>query len=421
MVSTREAVHWMMRALMRTWYHDVIDSLSTMPRAHGVPQAHSTGLDPDRIFLFGNGLASGWGVASHELAVPGELARSLSAVTGRGVDVDVDVYVELKLEGATRALEERELSGYDAVVVIIGAGDALSLTPRAKWRASMRALIELLADRTSASARIVVVAQSPIRAVLPFDNLFGRVANSHAATLNAITRELCEAQPKVEYLTLPPTTAPATDRLGTPERYRTFGRFIALQLAPHLNDEAWPTAQKTGSSARNDRNRPQNDEDRYSSLEQLGIIDGGPDERIDHIVATARAVFGTRGAAFTLVGRDRQWHKSISGFNIAELPLEFSVCAVTIRETASLIVADAREDPRFSPDSPMAFYAGYPIEAPDGQRIGALCVFDTRPRNPSIVDPAILRDLALLVQEQVWRYPLPSDGAPKAQETPPAS
>jgi hypothetical protein len=417
----REAVHWMMRALMRTWHHDVIDSLSTMPRAHGVPQAHSTGLDPDRILVFGNGLASGWGVASHELAIPGELARSLTSLTGRGADVDVSEHSDLKLEGATRALEGRELSGYDAVVVIIGAGDALSLTPRAKWRASMHALIEMLADRTSASARIVVVAQSPIRAVPPFDNLFGRLANSHATALNAITHELCEAQPRVEYLTLPPPVDPVTERLGTPERYRAWGRFIALQLVPQLNDGAWPAAQKAGSSARDDRNRPQKDEDRYSSLDQLGIIESGPDERIDHIVATARAIFGTRGAAFTLVDRDRQWHKSISGFDISELPLELSVCAVTIREKSSLIVADARDDPRFSPDSPMAFYAGYPIEAPDGQRIGALCVFDTRPRNPSIVDPRILRDLALLVQEQVWRYPLPSDDAPKTQETPPAS
>lgn len=418
----REAVHWMMRPLMRTWYHDVTNSLSTMPRPHGVPQAHSTGLDPDRILFFGNGLASGWGVASHELAVPGELARSLTSMTGRGADIDVSVHIDLKLAGATRALEERELSWYDAVVVIIGASDALSLTPRAKWRASMRTLIEMLTERTSASARIVVVAQSPIRPVPPFDNLFGRLANSHATTLNAITRELCEASPRVDYLDLPPTTAPATRRLGTPERYRVWGRFIALQLAPHLNDGAWPTSHLTVQpSAREGRNRPQQDEDRYGSLDRLGIIDSGPDEEIDHIVATARAIFGTRGAAFTLVGRDRQWHKSISGFDITELPLEFSVCAVTIREAASLIVADARDDPRFSPDSPMAFYAGYPIEAPDGQRIGALCVFDTRPRNPSIVDPAILRDLALLVQEQVWRYPLTSDETPRTQEIPPAS
>ena len=146
----------------------------------------------------------------------------------------------------------------------------------------------MLADRTSASARIVVVAQSPIRAVPPFDNLFGRVANSHATTLNAITRELCEAQPKVD-------TSPCRPR--QPLRRTASAPLSATDLRPFhcpaarspLNDEAWPTAQKTGSSARNDRNRPQNDEDRYRSLEQLGIIDGGPDARIDHIVATARA------------------------------------------------------------------------------------------------------------------------------------
>lgn len=414
-----DALYFVMRPLMRAWHRDVLDALSSAPRAHGVPQAHASGLDPDRILLFGNGLASGWGVASHELALPGEIARSLSTITGRGADVDVSVYMALKIVGATKVLEGREFSGYDAIVVIIGANDALSLTPRAQWRASMLALIETFLARVSASARIFVVEQTPFRAVPPLDNLFGRIANSHAIVLDDITRELCDAYSRVDYVKLPPSTAPATERLATPARYKFWGRFLALQLAPLLNDEALSPVNDSGCSARDDRSRPQLDEARYLALERLHILEGGSDERIDEIVAAARSVFGTLGAAFTLVGRDKQWNKSIIGADITDLPLELSVCAVTIQGLVPLIVADVREDPRFSPQTPMAFYAGHPIESPDGLRIGALCVFDTRPRNPSTVDPVILRDLAMLLQEQVWRYPLATNGSSSSEELTP--
>lgn len=410
-----EAVHVVMRAVMRTWFRDVVDALSTMPRAYGVPQAHATGLDPDRILVFGNGLAAGWGVASHDLAIPGELARSLSAITGRGVDVDVTVDTTLRISGALRAIEERDLSSYDAIVVIVGSSDALSHTPRSQWKASMRELIACLVEHSSASARIVIVGQSPIRPVPPFDNVFGRIANSYSKTLNGITRELCRDVPRVGYMMLPNVDGPATERLGTPERYRVWGRHIALHLVPYLDEGILHPAldPNAESSARDGRNQPQSDDDRYRAIDGLGILNGETDEEIDRIVSTARALFGTQGAAFTLIGRDRQWHKSIAGFDPTELPLELSVCAVTIRAAGPLVVENARDDPRFSPRSPMTFYAGYPIEAPDGQRIGALCVFDHEPRNPSTVDPAILRDLALLIQERLWQYSLPHDGGPE--------
>ncbi|MEO7124209.1 MAG: GAF domain-containing protein [Lacisediminihabitans sp.] len=412
-----EAVNVVMRVFMRAWYHDVVESLATTPRASGIPQAHASGLDPDRLLVFGNGLATGWGVATHQLALPGELARALSAATGRGADVDILVYPDEKIAGAYKSLQEHTLSSYDAVVVIVGASDALSLTPRAQWRASMRALIESLLDGTPTSTRVTIVGQSPIRPVPPFNNFFGRLANAHATRLNHITRELCSADPRLEYMTLPSATSPATERLGTPERYKQWGYFLARELAPHLNEQACPAQGAAGTSARGDRNRAQGEEDRYNTLERLHIIGGAPDETIDRIVATARSVFGTQGAAFTLVGKNRQWHKSISGSNVTDLPLELAVCPLTIQSTSPLIIADARKDPRFSPDSPVAFYAGYPIESSDGQRIGALCVFDTRPRDVSIVDPIILRDLALLVQEQVWHYPLAPDGGPHVWET----
>jgi hypothetical protein len=409
-----ELAHMATRALMRAWLVDVMSELATAPRPLDEPRAHASGVDPDRVLVFGNGIASGWGVASHDLAIPGELARSLANLTGRGADVELLADIALRADTARQALHGRRLSIYDAIVVFMGASDALAHTPRAEWRASMGALIDVLLDETPASARILIVAVQPIRPVPPFNNFLGRVANAHARVLNGITMELCAGRRRVRYLALPPAEEPATQRLGTPERYGFWARHLARQLAPSLSAEAATATDR--ANPRRERMLPQSDEDRYRAIEELGILNEERDARIDQVVENARALFGTRGAAFTLVARDHQWNKSVAGFDARRVPLEMSICAVTIQQAAPLIVSDTRTDIRFSPDSPTAFYAGYPIESPDGQRIGALCVFDLEPRSADTVDVAMLRDLALQVQREMWRYWPDSPALSKTQD-----
>ena len=77
------------------------------------------------------------------------------------------------------------------------------------------------------------------------------------------------------------------------------------------------------------------------------------------------------------------------------------------------MVGDARADERFR-DYPVVtgepfvrFYAGFPVESPSGHRIGALCVFDSKPRDPDTVNAVLLRQLALLVQKELRESPDP--------------
>ena len=50
----------------------------------------------------------------------------------------------------------------------------------------------------------------------------------------------------------------------------------------------------------------------------------------------------------------------------------------------------------------LRFYAGYPIESPDGYRVGALCVLDSDPRDPERHRHRRAPDLALLAQKELW-------------------
>ena len=52
-------------------------------------------------------------------------------------------------------------------------------------------------------------------------------------------------------------------------------------------------------------------------------------------------------------------------------------------------------------DPNIRFYAGYPLTTPTGERIGALCVFDPKPRSFTGDEKGLLQDLALWVQKEM--------------------
>lgn len=124
---------------------------------------------------------------------------------------------------------------------------------------------------------------------------------------------------------------------------------------------------------------------------------------------TARNLFQVAGAAIHLIDGDRQWVKASVGMNELDTPRDESICDYTIREPELLVIEDVQTDARFGGLAwtrgvlPIRFYAGYPRESPDGQRIGALCIVDSSPRSFSESDGAVLRDLALTAQSLIWR------------------
>jgi GAF domain-containing protein len=163
-------------------------------------------------------------------------------------------------------------------------------------------------------------------------------------------------------------------------------------------------------SARAARDTPAPEVSRQAALDALEMLDTAPEERFDRITRSAKSTFGTAFASVSLVDRERQWHKAVAGpvGSSLELPREVALCHRTIRHDRALVIADLRNDRHVHPDLLAAgwrFYAGYPIESPDGYRIGALCVLDTEPRAGRDVDTVLLRELALRVQREMWIRP----------------
>ncbi len=132
-----------------------------------------------------------------------------------------------------------------------------------------------------------------------------------------------------------------------------------------------------------------------------------PEERFDRITRLARHIANSPIALVSFVDKDRQWFKSRQGLDVTETAREISFCGHAILREEPLIVPDALEDCRFT-DNPLVigaphvrFYAGHPIHAPEGARVGTLAIIDTRPRVFSQPELAALAELAAMVDVEL--------------------
>jgi diguanylate cyclase (GGDEF)-like protein len=153
--------------------------------------------------------------------------------------------------------------------------------------------------------------------------------------------------------------------------------------------------------------RPPDDAERVAQLRSLAILDTDPEERFDRVTRLAQRLFGVPIALVSLVDADRQWFKSKQGLDATETPRADAFCTYAILGDEVLQVQDATTDPRFA-DNPLVlgapeirFYAGCPIEGPDGAKLGTLCIIDSQPRQLTDSDLGLLRDLAEMVEAEI--------------------
>ena len=152
---------------------------------------------------------------------------------------------------------------------------------------------------------------------------------------------------------------------------------------------------------------PADEDERLSALRALLLLDTPPEERFDRLARFVAEQLDVPIALLTLVDGQRQWFKARVGIDATETPRDISFCGHAIMKNDLFIVEDASRDPRFS-DNPLVtgeprirFYAGAPLSAPGGHRIGTLCVIDTVPRTLGPVELSILDALRRLANETV--------------------
>lgn len=151
---------------------------------------------------------------------------------------------------------------------------------------------------------------------------------------------------------------------------------------------------------------PNNEFERLNVLNSYNILDSLPEEEFDAITRIASNICGTKIALVSIVDENRQWFKSHHGLDATETPRDIAFCAHSIMQPNELfIVNDATKDERFH-DNPLTteypnvvFYAGAPLNSPEGFPLGTLCVIDNHPKELNKNQ----KESLLLLAEQVVR------------------
>jgi len=145
---------------------------------------------------------------------------------------------------------------------------------------------------------------------------------------------------------------------------------------------------------------PKNEEERLAKLKSYQVLDTTAEGTFDEITQLAATLCGTKISLVSLIDSHRQWFKSRYGLDAIETPRDISFCGHAIMSDEIFIVEDAQMDDRFS-DNPLftgephvRFYAGVPLVTPTGENVGTLCVIDPEKKTLNDIQKSVLRTLA---------------------------
>jgi GAF domain-containing protein len=143
---------------------------------------------------------------------------------------------------------------------------------------------------------------------------------------------------------------------------------------------------------------------RLAAVRRYEILNAPADGAFNEIAELAAIACGTPIATVTIVDSDRVWFAACQGLDgVTEVGTEPGLCASAYLGDGPYVVNDAAVDPR-TLDHPLVrgelglrFYAAAPIVTADGFRLGTVNVIDSRPRQITETQTAVLTGLAALV------------------------
>lgn len=155
---------------------------------------------------------------------------------------------------------------------------------------------------------------------------------------------------------------------------------------------------------------PPNEASRLLALQGYQILDTPPDPDLDNLVQLAATLCEVPISLVSLSDAERQWFKAKIGLGVSEAPRDVAFCSHALTSPDALVIPDTLADPRFD-DNPLVqgdphirFYAGMPLESPEGYRLGTLCVMDREPRTLTEVQRSTLFALAKQVMRVIEQH-----------------
>ena len=143
-------------------------------------------------------------------------------------------------------------------------------------------------------------------------------------------------------------------------------------------------------------------------LSGFDVLNAEPEPAFDAIARAAVRLLRCAHGSISLLDADRQWFKAVVGLDRATLPLRPTFARYAVMSDESLVVPDARRDPRFSASPAVTgaphvrFAVCAPIWIGCDFAVGALFVSDPDPR-PAVAqaDVDALADLAVVAADLI--------------------
>lgn len=397
-MSWKTVLHRTLGPIAFAWMDAHLRRLGEFTVPGGLPVAHGSGPDPDRVLLVGGPRDDRLGVMSYDLALGGYLARQLAKLTGRGADVQTRAGRKFRCREVVGILQaDADLNRFDVVVIMIGLYETLTVRPLELWTADVRRLVAAIEATVGVAGPPVLIVGLPrFERSLDLRPRLTRWVGARIDRLNTVMETVCAGSDAVEFVPFHPTIPGIQSGSDLAVLYSNWATALTPIVASALAD----------SRSRVRLTVKPDDARRVQSLKALGLTreSFAP---LNRIVEMACTVLGTDAAAVNFIDHELQWTKSSSGIELSDVPREQAICNVTIQSGRGLVLADLASDPDFAEsdwvsEHDLRFYAGYPLETPDGARVGALCVMGRRPGTFSEEDEATLRDLALQAQAVLW-------------------
>lgn len=156
------------------------------------------------------------------------------------------------------------------------------------------------------------------------------------------------------------------------------------------------------------------DPQRLTSLRRTALLDAEFDADLDALTRIAASLLDAPVALVSLVDRDRQYFKSHVGLDEPwasrrETDLQHSFCQWVVSGAEPLIVGDARDHAVLRhnlavEDLGVIAYAGTPV-ASSGHNVGSMCAIDSKPRQWTEEQIAILQHISHLVEAHATVVP----------------
>jgi GAF domain len=192
----------------------------------------------------------------------------------------------------------------------------------------------------------------------------------------------------------------------SPSSPRTVSDYhLATDVAKALAEQDWELGIYNAATTVADPNNIDDETARLMCLKAYQILDTKPEIEFEEVTQLAQEIFQCPIAIVSLVNMGRQWFKSIQGLpDVEETPQCLAFCSHVVKQKnliEVMVVPDATQDVRFQNNplvmgGPMIrFYAGTALLTLEGQRVGTLCIIDTKPHPEGFLLQTMAQEVVL--------------------------